>query len=422
MSKRFFFAVVMSVALLAACGGGGGSSNNVSGASSESSLASSTPGATSNVANQSATSNVANQIQVQVGPSQYGDRNMLMASVTICVPGTTTCTTIDNVQVDTGSYGLRLFSSAIGGLPLPRTTAQAGGTLATCAAFGSGTAWGAVATADVKLAGEVASAVPIQIIGDSAVGTSPTSCTNQGIGDLNTPTLLGANGLLGVGLESQDCGDGCAANAYVHPVYYGCTSATNCVSSKAAIAQQVTNPVSLFATDNNGVSIQLPAVPATGQSSVTGTLTFGIGTQSNNVLGAATVYTTSAASADQPLSVNTQYKGTTYHSFFDSGSNGIFFDDSTIAQCVDGSGFFCPASTLSLSATMSGTNNASVTLDFSVANAQSMVDNYEYAMNSFDGYNVGVFDWGLGFFYGRTVFTAIDGRSTPGGSGPYFAF
>jgi hypothetical protein len=30
--------------------------------------------------------------------------------------------------------------------------------------------------------------------------------------------------------------------------------------------------------------------------------------------------------------------------------------------------------------------------------------------------------WGLPFFYGRAVYTAIDGRSTPGGNGPYYAF
>ena len=30
--------------------------------------------------------------------------------------------------------------------------------------------------------------------------------------------------------------------------------------------------------------------------------------------------------------------------------------------------------------------------------------------------------WGLPFFFGRTVFTAIEGQTTPGGVGPYFAF
>jgi hypothetical protein len=38
------------------------------------------------------------------------------------------------------------------------------------------------------------------------------------------------------------------------------------------------------------------------------------------------------------------------------------------------------------------------------------------------GPNPGGFAWGLPFFFGRTVFTAIDGQTTPGGVGPYFAF
>jgi hypothetical protein len=32
------------------------------------------------------------------------------------------------------------------------------------------------------------------------------------------------------------------------------------------------------------------------------------------------------------------------------------------------------------------------------------------------------FDFGLPFFYGRSVFTAIQGRSAGGFTGPYFAY
>jgi Protein of unknown function (DUF3443)/Protein of unknown function (DUF2844) len=32
------------------------------------------------------------------------------------------------------------------------------------------------------------------------------------------------------------------------------------------------------------------------------------------------------------------------------------------------------------------------------------------------------FDWGLPFFYGRNVYTAIDAANTPAGPGPYIAF
>jgi Protein of unknown function (DUF3443) len=32
------------------------------------------------------------------------------------------------------------------------------------------------------------------------------------------------------------------------------------------------------------------------------------------------------------------------------------------------------------------------------------------------------FDFGLPFFYGRNVFTAIEGKNTSGGMGPYYAY
>jgi hypothetical protein len=34
----------------------------------------------------------------------------------------------------------------------------------------------------------------------------------------------------------------------------------------------------------------------------------------------------------------------------------------------------------------------------------------------------GAFDWGLPFYFGRNVFTAIEGQSTSAGAGPFVAF
>ena len=44
--------------------------------------------------------------------------NVPFVTITICVPGTQTCQTIDHVAVDTGSSGLRIVSSVLS-IPLP---------------------------------------------------------------------------------------------------------------------------------------------------------------------------------------------------------------------------------------------------------------------------------------------------------------
>ena len=191
-----------------------------------------------------------------------------------------------------------------------------------------------------------------------------------------------------------------------------------------ALSQQVQNPVALFAQDNNGVIIELPAV-TTPQASVTGSLIFGIGTQSNNGVGSATIYNVDAFG-----NFITTYKNVAYdQSFIDSGSNGFFFLTSSstgIPACPDADFFYCPTSIQNLSAVTAGaTGSNSNTINFSVDNADNLFNNNPAAFvfptlagpNSLSG-----FDWGLPFFFGRNVFTAIEGKSTPSGSGPYWAY
>jgi hypothetical protein len=194
--------------------------------------------------------------------------------------------------------------------------------------------------------------------------------------------------------------------------------------------QQVAHPVAAFPVDNNGTIIQLPSVPTSGAPSVPGVLTFGIGTQANNGLGSATVL------ALDGLYVSTTFPvgGTPpYTSFLDSGSNGLFFLDAAttnLKQCTGNlSSFYCPTRTTDLSATLSSSNGASTTIDFSVTDA-SKLSNSAYAFSNLAGPMPGFpidrsvpgFDWGLPFFFGRSVYTAIEGQSTPAGVGPYFAF
>jgi len=133
--------------------------------------------------------------------------------------------------------------------------------------------------------------------------------------------------------------------------------------------------------------------------------------------------------------VTTTYpvKGTSYSSYLDSGSNALFFLNATTASIKQCSGalkdFYCPSSTLSLTATLAGTGGASATVSFSVGNASTFDGRY-FAFDDLAGpmpgfptdTSVPAFDWGLPFFFGRNVATAIEEQVTPGGTGPYFAF
>ena len=170
---------------------------------------------------------------------------------------------------------------------------------------------------------------------------------------------LGANGVLGVGLFVND-----------GQLYYNCnpTSRFNDCRTTLTVAQQVQNPVALFPTDNNGVVLQLPAVSSGGAVRVDGQMVFGIDTQSNNRLGDAKVIQT-----DSSGFFTTIYRGVTMpNSFIDSGSNGIYFDDSSLRNCAgNNTGFYCPLTTQSLTATMTLKGGATDVVPFDIANADT---------------------------------------------------
>ena len=393
MHRVLLFALLVAQEITPQCGGA---------------PAASTPAPASNV----------QAIVVNAGPTN-NYFNGAFTSVTICVPGQTTgCQTIDGVLVDTGSSGLRVLSSALT-LSLPQQAGSNGGPIVECAQFLDGFTWGPVQTADVKLAGEQASRVPIQVIDERAFPNIPTSCSSSGTAE-DTLDALGANAILGVGLFKQDCGLACAFVGSSNPGFYFSCPASGCQPAAVPLVSQVQNPVALFPTDNNGVVIQLPAVPAGGAVSVTGSLIYGIGTQSNNALGSAKVLTVDAIG-----NITTVFGSRSYPaSFIDSGSNGIYFLDSAstgLPLCPDSSDFYCPASTQSLSTTNIGTNGVSVPALFNVGNADTLNSRF-FAFSEISGPNADGFDFGLGFFFGRGVFTAIEGQATAGGAGPYFAY
>jgi hypothetical protein len=400
------FALVLA---LAACGGGGSGGGGTPSGSSASS------GPTTPPVSVAPTPPAPNAVALVADQGIDGTAvNTPFVDVTICVPGSSTCQVIDHVMVDTGSYGLRVAASALNA-SLPAVTAPSGAAMAECAGFVSGFAWGSVRRADVQIGGETALGVPVQIVDDKAApySTIPTACSNTGP---NMSVGNGAKGILGVGFLSQDCGAHCTSSTAPN-VYYACQGNGSCASSLAPLTSQVTNPVAMFPTDNNGVVISMPDVPLGGTSKATGLLVFGVGTAANNQLGSAQLYTASASG-----SFTTTYKGKTLSGFIDSGSNGIFLHDPTIPSCTGG-GFYCPPTTpLSLSATLTGANGATKDVPFQIESVANLPRSTAAAHLAGDLGLSNSFDWGLPFFFGRTVFVAMQGAGTPWGVGPYWAF
>jgi hypothetical protein len=165
-------------------------------------------------------------------------------------------------------------------------------------------------------------------------------------------------------------------------------------------------------------------------------MTFGVDTQTNNKSGSQSIVALDPDDGEFSTAFNGQ---SLPDSVFDTGSNGYYFADSSITQCSgDYAGFYCPSSVLSLSAMVQGENETGAVVGtaylvpFSVANAESL-NTSEPSYIAFSNLAgvlpttgnaalTGSFDWGLPFYYGRTVYTVFEGSTSSVGSGPYVAF
>jgi hypothetical protein len=400
------FGIALSLSMVS-CGGG---SDTVGSSSGSSGTGTVTP------------ANNVVSVSVSGGPSNNA-LNVLYTTVTECLPGTSTCQSIDNIQVDTGSYGLRILAPVLT-LTFPVLALSNGSALVECTSFVDGYSWGPVTLADLQVSGESASSVPVQIIGDSRYPTVPTDCMNSAPTPEDTVATFGANGILGIGPFPSDCGEFCTETVPEPIIYYACSTESNCTGTTVPEASQVPNPVTLFTTDNNGTIITLPSAPSAGTTTLTGSLIFGIDTESNNASGTETVVPIATSGADAGY-ITTIFNGTTLpESFIDSGSNGYFFTDSSLTVCTDSgfSDFYCPSGTSSLSGEMQLSSGTS-TVDFDVASAEQINATY-FVYPGLGGTNptADSFDWGLPFFFGRRVANAIDGYTTSAGSGPYVAY
>lgn len=373
-------------------------------------------------------------ITVDGGPAAaVNGINAAYVSVTVCQPGSTTnCQVIDHVLLDTGSTGLRLLASvANSSLALPQELDAASQPLFECLVFADSYVWGSVRLADVQIADGKAMNIPVQLIGDPVSPTAPNECsralTASPLPAGNSVAALNANGILGVGVFREDCGVGCTAPPSAGDIYQYYVCSTTCSGETLDTALQVQNVVYHFAANNNGVVIELPSVAPDGAFGARGSLILGIGTATNNALASATVLAVDPATGF----LTTVFNGHTLaHSYIDSASKGLYFDDA-IAACDPASvagGLYCPgtAAPLALSASIQGSSGGSVQVDFALGDGLALLQAQPtYSAFADIGGPLGdatAFDWGLPFFYGRNVYIAIEGQTAGSATGPYFAF
>jgi hypothetical protein len=406
--------------------------------------------------------------------------NTAFVTVTVCMPDGKfdNCQNIDHIEVDTGSSGLRIVTGAttvnssgtvIGtfNLPLPAVAdpARAGNVLAECLQFADGFSWGSVNTADMKLqiSGKTATNVVVHMIGAASAGdpskANPTclpppplnASAQSCYGVENTVPCFGANGILGVGPFLYDCtsaGNTCdplpttCTGGVCYPgnsaAYFSCTATATPSCAEVGRGDigtqlQVSNPAARFASDYNGVILELPTVGTNGAAAgLKGSLVFGIDSQSNNQSSGVTkLFMDGNGAISATLSgSSTQYPV----SYLDSGSNANFYPTTSVTSCKPpDEGFLCPpvGTTVSESATLQGIDQTMKTADFSIVNASdTLFPTGNAAFSNLAGSNYvpppwpnnvnpnTTLDLGLSFFFGQNVFTGFENNA----SGPYFAY
>ncbi len=162
----------------------------------------------------------------------------MYVNVTVCAPGSTTnCQTIDHVQVDTGSQGLRIISSVLNSSLLSALHPVSPGgrrALAECTQFVDGYSWGPLVygrCACRRLGyghhGRIRAGIfRCRLSAPPPIRFRRTARHGRQSTPENTVAEFGANGIIGVGLFDEDCGADCAVEGLTNNgnPYYSCTS------------------------------------------------------------------------------------------------------------------------------------------------------------------------------------------------------
>lgn len=385
---RYPLAAFAAALLLSACGGGGGGGSSA--------------GPTDGGGNAAAVV-VPNTLSMTVergfdtGASWYP--NQPFVSLEICKPDLTGCVTLPKVLVDTGSFGLRIFESALNGVT-PTPISHQGGELRQCAGFGSGYALGRVVKVGLKMAGASARDLPIQVIETSA-SAAPNDCASTGSAQFTAKEQVGGNAILGIGPLATDSGAGLRVRYYVR------NGNQNTLVSQVPSDLAVANPIGRLDQHANGAVLDFPAAEANGNATLSGSLILGLNTAANN-----------ATTGVNFLRVNDSARlwatvgGTRYPGLIDSGSNYYHFPYRILAPCAN-TIFFCPPVAQRVPITLQDTGQT-----MSLAREFTIDDYNRYGANAAQpglaGYESGATEMilGLPFFYGRKIYVSIQGKGT----------
>ncbi|WP_175949411.1 DUF3443 family protein [Burkholderia vietnamiensis] len=405
--------IVLALPFLVSCAVSASTASNRVGAAAN--LKSSKEGASAAARSHPAPTGANNILPVSVQTPNY-DINRALVSVTVCVPGTSQCETVDNVMLDTGSVGLRLQRSA---LKHPERFAAMAGpdahALAECYRFVSSAAWGIVTRVDLRLAAIQASNIPIQIVDEANASYGdhprPDSCLKGG-----KPTSNGTLGIAAVSLN--DCKDPCFISLK-SPRYYECTAGTCAPIAKAVAANfRIVHPIAALASDNNGYVLDVQPVPESGAKAARGTLTLGIGTRRNNALDVTNVVDLAPNGT-----FTTVWNGQSYPaSYFDTGTEEYYFATAPVGARECGS-HWCATPEAEFSATLKG-RTTDATTKFRVGESATLVRSGKGVFR-----NVAIvahkdsraFVWGMPFFIGRKVFVKLT-EGANGSGNAFYAF
>lgn len=363
-------------------------------------------------------SNPSQAMNISVTPNSTGvcsNLNAPCVSLTICDSNNSNCSTINNVLVDTGSYGLRIFSSTINSNTINSLTSitdNNSNPVGECVSYGDGSQnWGGVYKSNIQLSSDsIAPNVPIQII-DANFQNKPAACYNAA----SDPTTFGYNGVLGVGVYIADGGS-----------YYSCPTSGTCTSYQMPTAQQVSNPIAFLPSNNNGLTISFNGVSNNGSSNVTGILNFGVNTNSQNTISAANIYPATYQSGLPTF--NSTYNSNSYYSFLDTGTNTLSLSNSGLTTCASPyTSWLCPSNTTTLNIGNYNSQNNLINSPISIANAFNLLNSNNSAFNNIgtvipSGIGGQFIDYGLPFFYGKNIQIVFNGSNSNIGTGPFWAW